>query len=240
MSQFDWLIRAFSSTVFTVFDTETTGLDPKLNKVVEIGGIKFDVNGIISRFNVLIDPKIPMPPDVTKVNGITDKMLIGQPSASKVLPDFLRFIGDSVLLAHNAPFDLNFINEELLRSGLSVLKNRSIDTRIFAKEMFPALPKYSLQNLAVHFGIQAKDAHRAEDDARVCMELFQVCMEALRTKNPALVSEAARDIGQKETNTTQQEEKTSQKFETKSESAKEFIQDDSPEDEEEYPDELET
>jgi len=185
MTQFDWLISSFPETVFTVFDTETTGLDPKLCKVVEVGGIRFDSRGIKSRFNVLINPKSPMPAEVTKINGITDAMLAGQPETANVMPDFLRFIGDSVLIAHNAPFDISFINEELARLGKPALKNKVIDTRIFAKEMFPGLPKYALQDLATRFGIKALDAHRAEDDARVCLELFMICFDALKAKNPA-------------------------------------------------------
>jgi DNA polymerase-3 subunit epsilon len=190
MGQFDSLVASFPATIFTVFDTETTGLDARLNRVVEIGGIRFDERGIRSRFNVLINPKMPMPAEVTKINGITDSMLADKPEAKIVLPDFLRFIGDTVLIAHNAPFDVNFINEELSRLGLPLLKNRVLDTRIFAKEVFPGLPKYSLQELAVKFSIEAKDAHRAEDDARVCMELFLVCMRQLREKNPHLVKAA--------------------------------------------------
>ena len=190
MSQFNWLITSFSDTVFTAFDTETTGLDPKSNRVIEIGGIRFDSRGIRSRFNVLIDPKFPIPPEVTRINGITDAMVAGQSESKKVLPDFLRFIGDTVLIAHNAPFDINFINEELIRLGITTMKNKVIDTRIFAKEVFPGLPKYSLQELAVKFGIEARDAHRAEDDARVCLELFLNCMDKLREKNPKLVEEA--------------------------------------------------
>jgi len=185
MTQFDWLVSSFHETVFTVFDTETTGLDPKLCRVVEVGGIRFDSRGINSRFNVLINPKSPMPAEVTKINGITDAMLAMQPETANVIPDFLRFIGDSVLIAHNAPFDISFINEELARLGKPAMKNKVIDTRIFAKEMFPGLPKYALQDLATRFGIKALDAHRAEDDARVCLELFMICFDALKVKNPA-------------------------------------------------------
>ena len=185
MAQFDWLVAAFPETTFTVFDTETTGLEPKSNRVVEAGAIRFDERGIISRFNVLINPGMPMPAEVTKINGITDSMLAKQPAAAIVLPDFLRFIGDSVLIAHNAQFDINFINEELARLGKPQLRNRVIDTLLFAREVFPGLPNYKLQTLATKFGINAIDAHRAEDDARVCMELFLVCVNALREKMPA-------------------------------------------------------
>lgn len=191
MSQFDWLVEASKHTVFTVFDTETTGLEPKTCRVVEAGGIRFDSRGVIARFNVLINPDTPMPPEVTKINGINDAMLKGQPNAAKVIPDFLHFIGNSVLIAHNAPFDINFINAELSRLGQPPLKNTVVDTRIFAREIFPGLPKYALQDLASRFGINAKDAHRAEDDARVCMELFLVCLNELKRRNPHLDKENA-------------------------------------------------
>lgn len=190
MAQFDWLVAAFPETTFTVFDTETTGLEPKTNRVVEAGAIRFDARGIISRFNVLINPGMPMPAEVTKINGITDSMLAQQPNAAAVIPDFLRFIGDSVLIAHNAQFDINFINAELARLGKPTLVNRVIDTLIFAREVFPGLPNYKLQNLATKFGITAIDAHRAEDDARVCMELFLVCVNALKDKMPKTASAA--------------------------------------------------
>ena len=191
MSQFDWLIAAFPWTVFTAFDTETTGLEPKLNRVVEAGAIRFDSIGVSARFNALINPMVPMPPEVTKINGITDAMLMKEPSAGEVIPDFMEFIGDTPIIAHNAPFDVAFINEELARLGRPPLKNRVIDTRIFAKELFPSLKSYRLQDLARHFSITAIDAHRAEDDARVCMELFLVCLARLRETRPDLVQAAS-------------------------------------------------
>ena len=193
MTKFDWLVAAFPETTFTVFDTETTGLEPKTNRVVEAGAIRFDARGIISRFNVLINPGMPMPAEVTKINGITDAMLAKQPAAAVVIPDFLRFIGDSVLIAHNAQFDINFMNEELARLGKPPLGNKVIDTLLFAREVFPGLPNYKLQTLATKFGITAIDAHRAEDDARVCMELFLVCVKALRVKMPAAAAAQATD-----------------------------------------------
>jgi len=194
VGQHDWVVGALADRAFTVFDTETTGLDPRSCRLVEIGGIRFDGRGVISRFNVLIDPGIPMPSEVTKINGITDAMLKGKPAAAAVLPDFLRFVGDSVLVAHNAPFDLSFVNEELARVGGKPLANRVVDTRLFAREVFPGLPKYALQDLAVRLGIEALEAHRAEDDARVCMELFLRCVAALVERNPALGAAAPSQV----------------------------------------------
>ncbi|HNQ98131.1 MAG TPA: 3'-5' exonuclease, partial [Treponemataceae bacterium] len=161
MGQYDWLADIWTVGTFTAFDTETTGLDPKSNRIVEIGGLRFDNLGIAARFNSLINPGRPMPEEASRINGITDTMLAGQPTAAEVFPDFLRFAGNSVLIAHNAPFDISFVNEELSRSGKPALTNKVVDTRILARELFPGLPKYTLQDLARHFGITAIEAHRA-------------------------------------------------------------------------------
>lgn len=189
MGQYDWVVSELNTLSFTAFDTETTGLDPVSQRIVEIGGIRFDSKGPRSRFNTLINPGTPMPSEASRINGITDAMLAGKPEAAIAIPDFLRFIGDSVLIAHNAPFDINFVNGELGRLRLPRLTNKVVDTRLFAKEVFPGLPKYALQDLAVRFGIQALEAHRAEDDARVCMELFLVCVQRLKELKPGLVAE---------------------------------------------------
>jgi DNA polymerase-3 subunit epsilon len=215
MGSYDWVAQEFwgeegRPAVFTVFDLETTGLDPKKEKIVEIGAVKFDRRGPIGRFSVLVDPGVPMPAEASRINGITDAMLAGKPSLDLVLPDFLRFIGDSPIIAHNAPFDCSFVDaalaerferarkarpEDAAQGSLldaasdapaeapkwappfPALPNRVIDTRIYAKEAFPGRWKYSLQELAKYLGIDALEAHRAEDDARVCMELFVKCAE---------------------------------------------------------------
>ncbi|MDR0556820.1 MAG: 3'-5' exonuclease [Treponema sp.] len=194
---------------FVAFDLETTGLDPKKDRIVEIGAVKFDKNGIISRFSVLIYPGVSIPAGASAVNNITDDMLKDKPSLDAVFPDFLRFINDAVVIAHNAPFDCGFINEGLKvryktvpadeeeGSGLFLdeksqsaqaaavsrpppfpaLPNRIVDTIAFAKEAFPNMYKYNLQDLAASLAITANNAHRAEDDARVCMEIFLRCVQ---------------------------------------------------------------
>lgn len=172
MSSYDWLSVIYDKATFVCFDTETTGLKPDENRVVEIGAVKFDKLGIISRFSLLIDPECSMPPEAGSVNNITDEMLKGQPLFKDVAKDFLQFIQNTVLIAHNAPFDISFINSELKRCKIGKLSNKVIDTVIFTREVFPRLASYKLQELAKTFKIVAFEAHRAEDDARVCMELF--------------------------------------------------------------------
>ena len=121
MGTYDWVRpllfgenqEGIEKPVFIAFDTETTGLEPKTDKIVEIGAVKFDRLGPIGRFSVLINPGIPMPAEAAKVNGINDEMLRKQPPIEEVLPDFLHFIGKGILVAHNAPFDVSFINAAL-------------------------------------------------------------------------------------------------------------------------------
>ena len=187
MTSYDWLAAVYDTAAFIAFDTETTGLDPALGKIVESGAVKFDRRGIVARYNVLINPEMPMPEEAGKVNGITDEMLKDKPLIAAVFPDFFDFIGMGVLVAHNAPFDINYVNAELKRVGKSPLTNKVVDTRIFAKEVFPGLSSYALQDLAVQFGIMALEAHRAEDDARVCMELFEQILSRFLKNNPELV-----------------------------------------------------
>ncbi|MGP1454999.1 MAG: 3'-5' exonuclease [Treponema sp.] len=187
MTSFDWLAAVYDTAVFTAFDTETTGLDHQTGRVVEIGAVQFDMRGIIARYNVLINPQMAMPEDAQKVNGITDEMLSDKPIFIQVEPDFSCFIQGSVLVAHNAPFDVHYINTELQRIGLPLLSNKVVDTRIFTKELYPGLQSYALQDLAMQFGIQALEAHRAEDDARVCMELFMCMLTQFLKKDPGLI-----------------------------------------------------
>jgi len=187
MTSYDWLAAVYDTAAFIAFDTETTGLDPASGRIVEIGAVKFDRRGVIARYNVLINPEMPMPEEAGKVNGITDEMLKDKPLIADVFPDFFDFIGTGVLVAHNAPFDINYVNAELKRAGKPPLSNKVVDTRIFAKEVFPGLSSYALQDLAVQFGITALEAHRAEDDARVCMELFEKILSRFLKNNPELV-----------------------------------------------------
>ena len=187
MTSYDWLAAVYDTAVFVAFDTETTGLDSASGRIVEIGAVKFDRRGIIARYNVLINPEMPMPEEAGKVNGITDAMLKDKPLIAAVFPDFFDFIGTGVLVAHNAPFDINYVNAELKRLEKPPLTNKVIDTRIFAKEVYTGLSSYALQDLAVQLGITALEAHRAEDDARVCMELFEKILNRFLKNNPELV-----------------------------------------------------
>ncbi|MDR2479459.1 MAG: 3'-5' exonuclease [Treponema sp.] len=185
MESFDWAITAYrDGAAFAAFDIETTGLDSRQDRIAEFGAIRFDKQGIISRYSTLVDPGIPMPEEAGRVNHITPQMLAGQPSLEAALPDFLLFIKNAVIVAHNAPFDCGFVNESLARlhsDGLAPfpgLPNRIADTLVMVRRIFPGRPRYNLQDMAAFLGIQAQSAHRALDDARLCMEIFTACCKA--------------------------------------------------------------
>ena len=192
MESFNWALDAYKKgTAFAAFDVETTGLEPRLDQIVEIGAVKFDRNGLIARFSTLINPGIPMPAGAERVNKISDEMLKGKPPLDEVFPDFVYFIRGAVLAAHNTAFDCGFINEKLKerweRSKPWVppfpsLPNPIADTLVISREVFPGRRSYSLQNLAADFNIPALDAHRAEDDARLCMEIFIRCLGAVTNR----------------------------------------------------------
>ncbi len=173
----------YSGATFVAFDTETTGLKPQTDHVIEIGAIKFDFNGVIGEpFDMLIHPPCSIPPFIQDLTGITDEEVANKPSIDEVLPLFIDYIGErkTILVAHNALFDLGFINNELSRLNMKSLPNLYFDTLNGARWAYPELKNenekgsYKLQNLAKRFGIEVQKAHRASDDARVCMELFRL------------------------------------------------------------------
>ena len=194
MGSYDWIGAVYDKAVFTAFDTETTGVNAKEERVVEIGCVKFDTRGIIARYNVLINPEKPMPAEAGAVNNITDEMLADKPKVLRILPDFLDFTRNTVLVAHNAGFDISFINGELERCGKTKLTNKVFDTLTFAREVYPGLSSYALQNLAIQFGVEAIHAHRAEDDARVCMEFFKIAVAHFFEKNKGMLEYYKKDV----------------------------------------------
>ncbi len=172
----------YSGKVFVAFDTETTGLKASEDYIIEIGAVKFDCNGTIGKpFDILIKPPIELPSFIKDITHITDEMLFDCPCAKEALIDFLSYLGgkETFLIAHNAQFDLGFVNSELQRFNHPELPNKCIDTLNASRWAYPDFIKeqekgqYKLQSLAKRFNIQVEAAHRAYDDAKVCMELFK-------------------------------------------------------------------
>lgn len=179
-------------TVFVAFDTETTGLKAAEEYIMEIGAVKFTLKDCQPTFDELIN--IPVTPSafIQELTHITPDMLEDKDTEDKVLERFFDYIQDknAILIAHNAAFDVGFLNAALNRvKPGKELEYHVIDTLALSRWAFPlekgesAKGKYTLQTLASRFGIKVKNAHRADDDARVCMELFKII---LKTKFPLL------------------------------------------------------
>ncbi|TVQ96214.1 MAG: 3'-5' exonuclease [Spirochaetaceae bacterium] len=171
--------RSVHEVTFTAFDFETTGLYPATDRIVEFGAVQFQDGKQTDVFEALVDPGIPIPDGAAAVSGITNDMVRGKPPVHSVLPQFMQFVGDSVLVAHNAQFDVGFLRAALDATGSGALTNLIIDTQVLAQRAFPRRKSYGLQALVVELSLPQGTAHRGLDDAVMCMRLFQACVDAL-------------------------------------------------------------
>ncbi|MFP4550403.1 MAG: PolC-type DNA polymerase III [Spirochaetales bacterium] len=168
-----------AETVFTAFDFETTGLFPATDRIVEFGGVRFQDGKILDTFEMLCNPGIPIGADAAKVSGICDGDVAGAIPVAEAIPSFIEFVGESVLVAHNAAFDLGFLRAAAESVGEGEILNPVVDTQALSIKAFPGKKSYGLQNLAVEFGFPPNRAHRALDDAIMCKRLFEHCVEQL-------------------------------------------------------------
>ena len=161
---------------YVVFDLETTGLSPETDEIIEISGIKVRKGTVIEEFTTLVNPSRPIPYSATRINGITNEMVENAPLLKHALNDFLTFIGDDILVGHNIHnFDLNFLRNGACRELGQSIQNDYVDTLSLAKICLPQLPRHRLTDLAEHFHIETKGAHRALND---CV-MNQLCYEKL-------------------------------------------------------------
>ena len=170
-----------SSGPYTVFDLETTGLVPVRDRIVEIGAVRVETDGTMQRFSTLVNPGIAIPPRAVSVHGITDEMVANAPCFKDAAYPFLDFIKGSKLVSHNARFDLGFMQENLARCGLPLIKTGAYDSIQLIRKAFPRLPSYSLQTLKVslHLPEIEGEAHRALYDAELTMCAFSLAMKQL-------------------------------------------------------------
>lgn len=168
--------RPLADLDFVAFDTETTGCTSATGRMVEIGAVRFRLDGSeLERFTRLINPMRPIPATVTAIHGITDAMVRDCPGEADVLPEFLDFLGDpshTVLMAHNAPFDLAFVGSGLARCRLTPPKHAVIDTVRLSRRRAAGLPSHSLRSLVRTFGIGESTEHRGLSDSVVLKEVF--------------------------------------------------------------------
>ena len=156
---------------FVVFDIETTGFSPIYNRIIEIGAVKVENGQITDRYSAFVNPDVPIPFEIEKLTGINDDMVVGAPMIGAVLPQFLEFCGDAVLVAHNANFDMSFIIENAKRLGIEK-EFTYVDTVGIARILLPHQAKHKLDAVAKTLGISLANHHRAVDDAEATAEIF--------------------------------------------------------------------
>ncbi|GAB5616550.1 PolC-type DNA polymerase III [Faecalimonas canis] len=166
---------------FVVFDIETTGFSSVKDKIIEIGAVKVENGKIVSRYSTFVNPEVPIPFEITKLTSITDAMVIDAPKIENVLPEFMEYVGDAVLVAHNAGFDVGFIEENCKRLGIE-RKLTSVDTVALARVLLPTLSRYKLNVVAKTLGISLENHHRAVDDAGATAEIFVKFVEMLKER----------------------------------------------------------
>ena len=164
-----------------VFDIETTGLSNKTSKIIEIGAVKIKGGSIIDRFDIMVDPECEISEEITNLTSITNEMVKGAPKEPEAMRMFFDFVGDDMLIAHNANFDTGFIRVAAERCGMP-FTNTYLDTLGLSRYVNPELTKHKLDIIAKHYGVKQEHHHRADDDAEVLANIFFVMLERLRSE----------------------------------------------------------
>lgn len=169
-----------------VFDLETTGGTPPLHRIIEIGAVRIEKGEMVKDFKALVQPNRPIPDYVVRLTGITDGELKGAPQIEEVLPQFMEFAKDTVLVAHNALFDINFLDYELRRLGMEPLKEAGVCTLKMSRGLLKdEVTAHKLEALAEHFGLTIEDRHRAWDDAKATAQILLHFLKLLDQDGPA-------------------------------------------------------
>ena len=167
---------------YVVFDLETTGFSSIKDKIIEIGAVKVENGVITDKFSTFVNPKVPIPFKITNLTGITDDMVMEASDIETILPQFLEFVGDAVLVAHNASFDVSFIEQNCRYQDITP-DFTSVDTVAMARILLPTLSKFKLNVVANALHISLENHHRAVDDAGATAEIFVKFVEMLRARN---------------------------------------------------------
>lgn len=173
--------QTFDDT-YVVFDLETTGLSPVGDRIIEIGAVKLSGDKVIDRFSAFVNPEVPIPFNIEKLTGISDSMVENADTVEKVLPEFLDFCSNAVMVAHNAGFDIGFIKEKA-----KVILGREfnctvVDTVALSRALLPTLGKFTLDHVAKVLGISVFNHHRAVDDAQACADIFLSLVDKLKNR----------------------------------------------------------
>lgn len=179
--------QSFEDT-FVVFDLETTGFSPDKNKIIEFGAVKVEAGKITERFSAFVNPQVPIPYEIEQLTSINDDMVLDAPTIEEVLPQFMEFSKDAVMVAHNADFDMSFIKKNCDCLGLHCEKT-VLDTVALARALLPQLNRFKLDTVAKALNVSLAHHHRAVDDAGCTAEIFIKFIEMLRGRGVNNVDE---------------------------------------------------
>lgn len=167
---------------YVVFDIETTGFSPLYNKIIEIGAVKVSGGRIVDKFSTFVNPDEPVPYRIEQLTGINDNMVMDAPHIEEILPEFLEFSRDCVMVAHNADFDMSFIISEGKKLGINT-QYTIVDTVALARMLLPQLNKYKLDTVAKALNVSLENHHRAVDDAGCTAEIFVKFIKQLKDRD---------------------------------------------------------
>ncbi len=166
---------------YCVLDLETTGFSATMEKITEIGIMKLKDGKVIDTFSCFVNPEKHIPQRVSEVTNITDEMVQDAETIDKVFPKMLKFLEDSVIVAHNAGFDVGFLKQNAKNLGYK-FDYTYLDTLSLAKDLFPEYKKYKLGKIAENLGIKVEVAHRALDDVDTTVKIFKIMLDKLKEK----------------------------------------------------------
>jgi len=163
---------------FTVIDIETTGLSPQWDDIIEISALKCENWSIVKEFTRLVKPINPIDEYITALTGITNEMLKNEKSIEDIIPEFIDFIGNDILIAHNANFDINFLYDNAISTG-QILRNDFVDTMRISRLLRRNEPHHRLEDLCERYNIKNSNAHRALSDCNTAFKCFQCLKDEL-------------------------------------------------------------
>ncbi|MGN0379337.1 MAG: PolC-type DNA polymerase III [Butyrivibrio sp.] len=167
---------------YVIFDLETTGLSPVNDRIIEIGAVKMQGMKFVDSFSCFVNPQIPIPFKTENLTGINDIMVRDAETIKEVLPKFLDFCGDAVLVAHNAGFDTGFIKEKADKLLGKKPDFTIVDTVALSRALLPQLGKFTLDHVAKVLGVPPFNHHRAVDDAEACADIFVELIKKLQAR----------------------------------------------------------
>jgi DNA polymerase III subunit alpha, Gram-positive type len=167
---------------YVVFDLETTGLNPVNDEIIEIGGMKIENGEVKDIFNKLVRPEKPLPTHITEITGITQEMVESEPPIKPILEKFIEFIGEAILVAHNADFDTAFLKNNAKKILNKDITNSIVCTLLISRDILPGLSNHKLHTVGEYFHLKVENRHRAIGDVELTYHVWENLMTKLKDK----------------------------------------------------------